>query len=70
MKLIRFLFSLSLLVGFIWFGATVRLGDKTLFQHVSAIWHTKETQDLIHGTRNAAGPALKKLKHEVHEATE
>jgi hypothetical protein len=68
-RLFRFLFSLSLLVGFIWFGATVKLGRFTFFEHVTRIWHTQETQELVKGTKDSAGPALGKLKHEIHEAT-
>ena len=42
--------------AFAWFGVTVKLGSQTLFQHLRAISQTKESQELVDGTRQAAGP--------------
>ena len=42
--------------AFAWFGVTVKLGSQTLFQHLRAISQTKESQELVEGTREAAGP--------------
>jgi hypothetical protein len=64
-RFLRFLVSLSLLVGFIWFGMTVPLGQHTLFGHVSRIWKSDETQDLVKGTKEAARPAAQKIKKAV-----
>ena len=61
-KLIKFLISMSLIAGFVWFGATVPLGKHTLFGHFKAIWNSKETQDMVEGTKEAAAPAVDKLK--------
>jgi hypothetical protein len=44
-------------------GATVKLGDKTFFEHVRAIWHSPETQDLKRGVEQTAAPAVHKLEH-------
>jgi hypothetical protein len=63
----RFIFYLALLIAFVWFGATVKLGDKTLFQHVRAIWHSPETQDLKRGVEDTARPAVNKLEHGARE---
>jgi hypothetical protein len=52
---------------FLWFvmavafticGATVQLGNKTFFGHVSAIWSSDEVQDAKQGIGEKAGPAL------------
>jgi hypothetical protein len=64
-RLIRFLFWVALLGAFIWFGATVPLGKHTFFGHLKAIWHSKETQDLVKGADEAAGPAADKVKRAV-----
>jgi hypothetical protein len=44
-------------------------GQLTLVGHVRAIWHTDEVQDLEKGIEDKAKPAVKDLKHEVHEVT-
>jgi hypothetical protein len=64
-KFIKFLISMALLGGFLWFGFTVPLGKHTLFGHFKAIWNSKETQDMVDGTKDAAGPAVDKLKRGV-----
>jgi hypothetical protein len=64
-RLIRFLFSLSLLVAFVWFGATVPLGKHTLFGHLKAIWNSQEAHDMVQGTKESAGPAIDKVKRGV-----
>ena len=52
-KLLVWLAGVALLV---WFGANVPLGSRTLFQHLQAIGRTRETQDLLEGTRQSAKP--------------
>jgi hypothetical protein len=64
-RLIRFLIWVALIGGFIWFGATVPLGNHTLFGHFKAIWHSKETQELVKGAGEAAKPAADKVKRAV-----
>ncbi|HUS29485.1 MAG TPA: hypothetical protein VMZ53_13320 [Kofleriaceae bacterium] len=63
--MIRGLLWLVAIVAFIWFGATVKLGHRTFFGHVRAIWHTDEAQDLKHGVQEKAGPAVHKLEKGV-----
>jgi len=46
---IRLILWLAIIIGIVWFSVTVKLGDKTLVQHVRAIWHTNEVQDLKNG---------------------
>ena len=61
-RLIRWLFSIAVLVAFIWFGSTVQLGNHTLFGHIASIWHSKETQDAVKGIKDKAKPVLDKAK--------
>jgi len=62
-----------LIGAFVWFGATVKLGKRTFFGHVSAIWSTPEAQDMKNGIEEKAGPVVDKIGRGVkagyHEAT-
>ena len=60
--MIRLIIWLAIIIGIVWFSVTVKLGDKTLVQHVRAIWHTNEVQDLKNGVEQKAGPAVDKLE--------
>jgi hypothetical protein len=57
----------------VWCGATVKLGKRTFFQHVSAVWSTPEAQDMKNGIEEKAGPVVDKVERGVkagyHEAT-
>ena len=55
--------------AFAWFGVTVKLGSQTLFQHLRAISQTKESQDLVDGTRRAAGPLADDVRRRFKEGT-
>jgi hypothetical protein len=68
--MIRLFVTLVLVVGLAFCGATVKLGKRTFFGHVRAIWSSEPVQDLKEGVEEKAGPALKRVKKEVHEATE
>jgi hypothetical protein len=46
--------SLVALLAFAWLGMTYKLGSRTLFEHLHAIGQTKESQELVDGTRQAA----------------
>jgi hypothetical protein len=69
-KLVKFAIGLVLVAVFVWFGATVPLGKHTLFGHVSRIWNSDETQDLVEGTKESAGPAVDKVKRGVKAGME
>ena len=58
LRIVRLLISLALLAAFVWFGATVKLGERTLFGHLYAIGQTKESQDLVKGTKETAQPIV------------
>ena len=57
------------MLAFAWFGVTVKLGSQTLFQHLRAIGQTKESQQLVDGTREAAGPLVDDVRRRFHEGT-
>ena len=63
--MIRLLVWLALIGAFAFLGATVKLGNRTFFGHVRAIWHTEEAQDLKEGVKDKAGPAAKRVKRGI-----
>ncbi len=67
--MIRLLIFLALAVGLAYCGSTVKLGKRTFFGHVRAIWATEEVQDLKNGVTESAGPAARDLKNKVHAIT-
>jgi hypothetical protein len=48
-----------------WFGITVKLGPRTLFQHLRAIGQTRESQELVDGTKQAAGPLVDDVRRRI-----
>ena len=64
-SLLKFLVFLTLIAMFLWFGTHVKMGEYTLFGHVSRIWNTPEAQDLVKGVREGSGPAIDKVKRGV-----
>jgi hypothetical protein len=64
--MLRFLVSVVIIAVLAYLGATVPLGNKTLFGHIRAIWHTGEVQDLKNGVEEKAGPAIERVKRGVH----
>ena len=60
--MIRLLVFLALAGALAFCGATVKLGNRTFFGHVRAIWKTDEAQDLKNGVKDKAGPAAKRVK--------
>jgi hypothetical protein len=57
--------SLAAFLVFAWFGATVKLGSRTLFEHLHAIGQTKESQELVDGTKQAAEPIVDDVKRHI-----
>lgn len=51
-------------------GATVKLGKRTFFGHIMAIWKTEEVQDFKKGVEDKAGPALDELGKRAKPALE
>ncbi|MCE9578209.1 MAG: hypothetical protein K8W52_34100 [Deltaproteobacteria bacterium] len=63
--MIRLLFWLVVAGVLTWCGATVKLGKRTFFGHVSAIWNTPEAQDMKEGVVKEAGPLVDKVERGV-----
>ncbi len=55
LRLLRLIFVLGGFAAMIWFGTTVKLGDRTLFEHIQAIWKTPASQELVRGTKDKMG---------------
>ena len=66
--MIRLLVFLALAGALAFCGSTVKLGNRTFFGHVRAIWGTDEVQDLKHGVQEKAGPAASRVKKGVAAA--
>ena len=64
--LVRLLFSIVMLVAFVWFAVTVPIGKRTLWGHVHAIFATQEAKDLADGTKEEAEKVARKVKQELH----
>jgi len=64
-RLLKLCMSLAAFVGLAWFGATVKLGSRTLFEHLHAIGQTKESQELVDGTKQAAEPLVDDVKRHI-----
>jgi hypothetical protein len=64
-RLIKLGVALVGLLAFCWFGVTYQLGARTLFQHVRAIVETKESQELVDGTKQAAGPLVDDVRRRI-----
>lgn len=63
--MIRFVFTLCIVGVLVFLGATVKLGKRTFFGHVSAIWSTDEAKDMREGVGEKAGPMVDKVKRGV-----
>lgn len=63
--MLRLLFILAIAAVIAYFGSTVKLGQRTFFGHVRAIWSTDEAKDMRKGLGEKAGPALDRMKRGV-----
>jgi hypothetical protein len=63
--MLKLLLGLAGFLAFAWFGATVKLGDRTLFGHMHAIGTTKESQELVDGTKQVAGPLVDDVRRRI-----
>ena len=63
--MIRFLLMLIIIGALAYVGATVKLGKRTFFGHIQAIWKTEEVQELKKGVEEKAAPAVEKVKRGV-----
>jgi hypothetical protein len=65
-KLFKVLVSLICLAVFVWWGVTVRLGQRTLFGHIAAIGSSKESKELVRGTKEKVADFKKRLVDTDH----
>jgi hypothetical protein len=68
--MIRLIVIIVLAVVLAYCGATVKLGKRTFFGHVQAIWKTDEVQDMKEGFKEKAGPTVDKVKRGVKKGIE
>lgn len=68
--MIRLIVLLLIAGALAYCGATVKLGKRTFFGHVQAIWKTDEVQDLKEGVKDTAGPTVDKVKRGVKKGIE
>lgn len=59
------MFFVAALCVFCYCGATVKLGKRTFFGHVQAIWAAEETQDMVDGVKEKSAPAMDKLQRGI-----
>jgi hypothetical protein len=64
-RLLKLGVGLIALAAIAWFGITVKLGPRTLFQHLRAIGQTRESQELVDGTKQAAGPLVDDVRRRI-----
>jgi hypothetical protein len=64
-RLLRLIFVLGGLGAMIWFGTTVPLGERTLFEHIQAILKTPESQELVRGTKDKVGTLVDRATNRV-----
>ena len=62
--LIRWFLRLVFFAALIWFGTTVKLGKRTLYGHLAAIFHSREARDLADGTEQEAHKLAEKLRED------
>lgn len=58
LKILKLTLSLASLGAFVWFALTVPLGDRTFFGHVKAIAQSRESQELVKGTKDKVSGLL------------
>lgn len=56
---------IALIGAFVFAGSTIKLGNRTFFGHIRAIWHTEEAQDLKEGVKEKAAPAASRVKRGI-----
>jgi hypothetical protein len=64
-RLLKLCLSLAAFLAFVWFGATVNLGSHTLFEHLHAIGQTKESKELVDGTKQVAEPIVDDVRRRI-----
>jgi hypothetical protein len=68
-RLLKLCMAMAGFLAFAWFGTTVKLGPRTLFQHLRAIGETQESRELIDGTKQAAEPLVDGVRRRIAGGT-
>lgn len=66
MGLIRSIVYLVVFVAVIYFGTTVKLGQRTLFGHIRNIWAADETQEMVKEIKKSGRPMVDRLERGVN----
>jgi hypothetical protein len=64
-RMIKVMFMMAMFAAVAWFGSTVKLGERTLFGHLRAIGSTKESQELVDGTKQSAKPLVDDVRRRI-----
>jgi hypothetical protein len=62
---IRFVLTMAIVGVLVFVGATVKMGKRTFFGHVRAIWATEPARDMRDGVGETAAPVVDKVKRGV-----
>lgn len=65
MGLIRSIVYLVVFIVVIYFGTTVKLGERTLFGHIRNIWAADETQEMVKEIKKSGKPMAERLERGV-----
>lgn len=65
MGLIRSIVYLVVFIVVIYFGTTVKLGERTLFGHIRNIWAADETQEMVKEIKKSSKPMAERLERGV-----
>jgi len=68
--MLRLILTIAIVGLLAYCGATVKLGKRTFFGHVKAIWASEEVHELKEGVEEKAGPTADKLKRGVKAGVE
>jgi hypothetical protein len=68
--MLKLILTLAIVGLLAYCGATVKLGNKTFFGHIRAIWATEEMHELKQGIEEKAGPTADKVKRGVKAGIE
>jgi hypothetical protein len=63
--MLKLLFSFVAFAAFVWFGATVDLGPRTLFGHLYNIGRSPQSQELVEGTKESAKPLVDDVRRRI-----
>lgn len=66
----KFVLGLASFAAFVWWGLTVPLGERTLFGHMTAIVQSRESQELVRGTKQKVGEVSRRLGAEGKDRTD